>query len=269
MLPAATRFSGACARTAAVAITMREVTNLAYLHGKRARFHAGESVLLGMSLEPQAGAGFIIDVTTLAELTRVTKARSGTTVGAFASLDVLWARVPELAPPGAPASAVRLRLVLLGAIVTLAGGGRTRRAPLEGLVLEPHELPLAIDVESLPQGIGIADRRRATNDGGASYALGVSVAMRVGTVGRFENVRIVFDRDGVLHRATAAEEKLANVRVDPGLFPEVARLAAQTIEPVDAASSAAARAAVPLVTAALREALTQARGTPPPERSKR
>jgi len=238
---------------------MREVTSFAYFHGKRARFRAGVSPLLGIVREPSPGEGFIIDVSGLAELNCVTVRRSGTSIGAFIALDGLAAGAPDLVPPGAPASAVRLRLSLLGAVVTIATCGRTRTAPLDGLTLEPHELPITIDVEPLRPGLGLADRRRATTDGDASYTLGVSVAMCVGAANRFENVRIVVDLDGTLRRATAAEEKLANVRVDPGLFPEAARLAAQTIAPVDASSSAAARAAVPLVMAALREALAQAR----------
>jgi len=234
------------------------VTNLGYLHGKRARFRAGTSALLGVVLEPRAGEGIIVDATTLTELTAVTATRAGISIGPFLSLDALAERAPALAPRGAPASAVRMRFSLFGAVVTIAGGGRTRRVAFDAFALEPHELPIAIDVHPPKPGLGIGDRRRATADGAASFALGITVALRIHAQ-RFADVRIILDLDGVLHRATAAEDKLARERADPGLFPEAARLAALTIEPVDARTSAAARAALPLAMAALREALDQAR----------
>jgi CO/xanthine dehydrogenase FAD-binding subunit len=248
-------------------MTLRDVTNLGYLHGKRTRFRAGTSALLGVTLEPRAGEGFIVDVTTVPEMTMVTKTRSGKSIGAFITLEELAERAPELAPPGATAHAVRLRCSLFGAFVTVAGAGQTRRVALDELVLQPHEVPIAIEVHAPKPGLGLGDRRLATTDGDASYALGVSAALRI-HAHRFTDVRIMLDVDGALHRASAAEEKLSNQRADPGLFPEAARLSALTIAAVDARTSAAARAALPLVTAALREALDHARTSAPPERAR-
>ena len=242
----------------ASAVTLRDVTNLGYFHGKRGRFRAGTSVLLDVVLEPRAGDGFIIDVTTLAELTAVGKTPAGVSIGAFVTLDALAQRAPEIAPPGASASSVRLRLALLGAVVIVAAGGGTRRAAIDDLVLEPHELPIGIEVQAAGAGLGLGDRRRATADGAASYALGVSAALRI-VAHRFADVRIIVELDEVKGRARLAEAKLLNQRADPGLFPEAARLAATTIAAVDARTSAAARAVLPLVTAALREALDGAR----------
>jgi len=242
----------------ASAFTLRDVTNLGYLHGKRGRFRAGTSALLDVALEPRAGDGFVIDATTLAELTAVTKTPAGLSIGAFVTLDALAQRAPEIAPPGASANAVRLRLALLGAVVTVAAGGGTRRAAIEDLVLEPHELPIGIEVQAARAGLGLGDRRRATADGAASYTLGVSAALRI-VAHRFADVRIIVELDEVKGRARLAEAKLLNQRADPGLFPEAARLAAIAIPAVDARTSAAARAVLPLVTAALREALERAR----------
>jgi len=248
-------------------VTLRDVTNFGYLHGKRARFRAGTSALLGISLEPRSGEGFIVDVTSLPELTAVAATRTGKTIGPFITLEALAAAAPEIAPPGAPANAVRLRLSLFGAHVTIAGGGRTRRVALADFVLEPHEVPIAIEVHGPKPGLGLGDRQRATADGDASYSLGVSVALRIHAL-KFSDVRIVLDFDGTVHRATAAEEKLSHQRADPGLFPEASRLAARSIDAVDARTSAAARAALPLVTAALREALDRARESIPADRGR-
>jgi CO/xanthine dehydrogenase FAD-binding subunit len=243
-------------------MTLRDVTNLGYLHGKRARFRAGTSALLGITLEPRVGEGIIVDLGSLAELTAVTSTRTGKTIGPFITLAELAERAPELAPAGAPATALRLRFSLFGAHVTIAGGGRTRRVALDHFALEPHEVPIAIDVHAPKPGLGLGDRRRATADGEASFTLGVSAALRIHGQ-RFTDVRILLDLDGTQHHAKAAEEKLSHQRADPGLFPEAARLAALSIAAVDARTSAAARAALPLVTAALREALDNARATAP------
>jgi len=243
-----------------VPLSLRDVTNLGYLHGKRARFRAGTSVLLGIALEPRAGDGIIVDATTLPELTAVTATRAGKTVGPFLSLDALAERAPDLVPRGALPSAVRMRFSLFGSVVTIAGGGRTRRVDYDAFSIEPHELPIAIEVHAPKPGLGIGDRRRATADGDASFALGVTAALRI-HARRFADVRIILDLDGVLQRATSAEGKLTSERADPSLFPEAARLSALTIAAVDARTSAASRAALPLVMAALREALDQARGS--------
>jgi len=246
-------------RTSRAPTTLHEANSLGFLHRERARFFAGYSEILDVALEPGPSAGFVIDVRGVDELTAVTVTASGTTIGAFAPLHAVCEHAPLLAPEGTTPAMLRLRLSLLDAKVVVAGLGRSRSATPDALNLAGHELPTVIEMPPLRAGIGFADRRRTTQDRDASFALGISVAMRVSALGRFENVRIVVDFDGVLARAAQAEAKLEKQPIDPGLFPEAARLSAYAIESVDARTSSAARAVTPLVMAALRDALAAAK----------
>lgn len=229
------------------------------MHRERARFRAGKSELLDIELMPPAGEGTIVDVTEVDELRTVRTTNAGMTVGAFTPLRDLAQLLPDLMPADAPPAMLRLRLSLLDAKVTIAGLGRSRTAPLDAVTLAPHELPTHIEIPPVRSGLGIADRRRVTTDGAASFTLGALAALRISAMGRFENVRIVIDLDGRVARATRAEEKLEKQRVDPGLFPEAGRLAAHAIAAIDERTSSAARAVSPLVLATLRDALEKAR----------
>jgi CO/xanthine dehydrogenase FAD-binding subunit len=241
-------------------VNLRDVNNAAFLHRERVRFRAGTSALLGIALDPALGDGVAIDVGGLSELRAIVMSPNGSaTIGAFVSLEELSAALPVLAPPDAAPAGVRLRLALHGARVTVYGLGRTRTAAIEQLTLAAYELPATIDVPPIREGLGIAERRRATNDGSASFALGVTAALRVSALARFEQVRIFVDVDGDVCRATAAEARLDGERCDRDLIPEAARLAAASIEADDARTSAVARAIPPLVLAALRDAFETAR----------
>jgi CO/xanthine dehydrogenase FAD-binding subunit len=241
-------------------VNLRDVNNAAFLHRERARFRAGTSALLGIALDPAPGDGVAIDVADIAELRHIAVSTNGSaTIGAFVSLAQLSAAHPALAPPDAASASVRLRLALHEARVVVYGLGRTRTVSIEQLTLAAHELPATIEVPAIREGLGIAERRRATNDGVASFALGVTAALRVSLLGRFEGVRIFFDVDGEVRRATAAEARLDGERCDRDLIPEAARLAATSIKADDARSSAIARAIQPLVLAALRDAFEEAR----------
>jgi CO/xanthine dehydrogenase FAD-binding subunit len=240
-------------------MNLRDVNNAAFLHRERVRFRAGTSALLGIAL-PASGEGVAIDVTDVPELRAIAMSPNGSaTIGAFAALEELSAALPMLAPPDAAAANVRLRLAIHGARVTVYGLGRTRTAAIEQLAIAAHELPATIDVPAIREGLGIAERRRATNDGSASFALGITAALRVSALGRFEQVRIFVDVDGEVRRATAAEARLDGARCDRDLIPDAARLAAASIKADDARSSAIARAIQPLVLAALRDAFEAAR----------
>ena len=108
-------------------------------------------------------------------------------------------------------------------------------------------------------GIGIAERRRATTDGAASYELTVVTALRISQLHRFEDVRIMVALDGVVQRATEAEALLDKQRFGLSTLGEAARVSAHAIASTDARTSAAARAVAPLVLAALREAVAIAK----------
>jgi CO/xanthine dehydrogenase FAD-binding subunit len=231
------------------------------MHRERTRFRAGESALLALVLEPAPTEGVVVvDVGASEELHAVAVTAGGAVrVGAFASPQALAEPAPHLCPPGAGAAEVRLRLALYDARVTVYGLGRTRVAPVEGLVLAPYELPAVIEVPAPRAGLGIAERRILQRDGAASFALGVTVALRVSLLGRFEHVRILLDLDGSVRRANEAEAGLEKQRCERDRFPEIARLAASSIAGDDARSSAIARALVPLVMAGLRDAFADAR----------
>jgi CO/xanthine dehydrogenase FAD-binding subunit len=241
-------------------VNLRDVNNAAFLHRERARFRAGTSALLGIVFDPAPGDGVAIDVAGVPELRAIATSPNGSAaIGAFVALEELSAALPALAPPEASPANVRLRLALHDARVTVYGLGRTRTVPLEQLAIAAHELPATIDVPALREGLGIAERRRATNDGSASFALGITAALRVSPLARFEQVRIFVDVDGDVRRATTAEARLEGERCDRDLIPDAARLAAASINADDARSSAIARAMQPLVLAALRDAFEAAR----------
>jgi len=122
--------------------TLQEANGLGFLHRERARFYAGRSEILGISLEPKAGDGFVIDVRGVADLTAITVTAAGTVIGAFAPLTDVYAHAPLIAPDGTPPNALRLRLTLLDAKVVIAGLGRTRIAAADALNLTAHELDL-------------------------------------------------------------------------------------------------------------------------------
>jgi CO/xanthine dehydrogenase FAD-binding subunit len=245
-------------RTPRAPTTLHDANGLGFLHRERARFYAGSSEILDVRLEPAAGDGFVIDVRGVGDLTAVTATSGGTKIGAFATLESVREHAPALASAQTSASGLRLRLILLDAKVNVTGIGRSRSSSPDALALAAYELPTTIDVPPIAPGTGFADRHRMTRDRDASFALSVSVALRISALGRFENVRIVVELDGVLARALQAEAKLEKQRVDPGLFAEAARLSANAIESTDARSSSAARALTPLVMATLRDALVAA-----------
>lgn len=239
---------------------LRAVNNVAFLYRERARFRVGSSELLGLTLEPVTNDGVVVDARAVEELYAVTTLPSGAaTVGAFVTRTALAQALPDLCPPDASLSNVRVRLSLRDARVTVYGGGRQRTVALDGLTLAPHELPATIDLAPPRPGLGIAERRRTTNDGTLSHTVGVTVALRISVLARFEHVRIIIDADGSMRRAAEAEAKLEKQRCQPDVFPDVARLATLAFPAVDARTSAIARSIPPLVLAALRDAFQAAR----------
>lgn len=213
-----------------------------------------------MTLEPPPGSGIVVDAGAVPELRAiVANPDGGATIGAFTTRHALSAALPRLAPPETTLAGVRVRLALHDARVTVYGLGRQRVAPLEELALAPHEIPATVAVAPAPRGLGIAERRRATSDGAASYALGLTAALRITPLARFDGVRILMEIDGRLRRLDDAEAVLRGARCDRDLFPLAARAAAAGIETSDARTSALARTVQPLVLAVLRDAFAAAR----------
>lgn len=240
--------------------TLRELNDLGFLHRERGRFRAGTSELLELTLEPEPGSGIVVDARAIPELRAIAVSPGGgATIGAFTAHAALAAALPALAPAGASLAGARLRLALHDARVTVYGLGRQRVAPLETLTLARHEVPATIAVAPAPRGLGIAERRRTTNDGAASYALGVTAALRITPLARFAGVRLLVELDGRVRRLTGAEALLEGARCDRDLFPEAARAAGAAIETTDARTSALARSVLPLALSVLREAFAEAR----------
>jgi CO/xanthine dehydrogenase FAD-binding subunit len=240
--------------------TLREVNDLAFLHRERVRFRAGTSELLAVALEPQDDDGFVVDVREVGELRAIAQAPNGAPViGAFAPCAAVAIELPAICPSPATLANARMRVGLHDPRVRVYGLGATRLVPLDRLVLAPHELPVALELAPPRPGLGIAERRRTTNDGEASFTLGVTVALRVTALARFEHVRVFVDLDGAIRRAGAIEEALEGRRCDRDLFLGAARAAATAIPATDARSSALARSLPPLVVAALRDAFDAAK----------
>ena len=229
--------------------TMREVLGRAYmLRGAIAWTHDA-SEILGVAARNEPAS---VDVRDVAELTAVTKRGTATTVGAFAPTSSFAAVLANDVTSSETLAMVRLRLVLSGARLTVVRDGVLATIPIDAYKPESPLLPVSFEIPVLARGIGIAERRRTTSDGAASYEISVVTALRISQLHRFEDVRIFVSLDGVVHRATEAETLLDSQRFGLGALAEAARVSAHVIVSCDAHTSAAARAVAPLVLAALR-----------------
>lgn|GEM_PF-1349532 len=240
--------------SAAPPTTMRELLGRTYMLRGKTTWKHGASDVLGLAARDDVGG---IDIRDVPDFTAVVPAPTSTTVGAFA---------PRAAFSGVLASGdvvslamIRLRLSLSGARLSVVREGVTTSIALEAFRPDPSLLPVSIEIPTLAGGIGIAERRRATTDGAASYELSVVTALRISQLHRFEDVRIMVSLDGVVQRATDAEALLDRQRFGLNALSEAARVSAHAISSVDARTSAAARAVAPLVLAALREAVAIAK----------
>lgn len=252
--------------------TLQAALTLAYQHKKKTRWLVGKSDLLRLDYSTVPRDAFIIDARGVAEFRAVERFHAGLWgVGVFAAAATLDHHreigrqlIGETEMP-------LLRLLGLEAKVSIGMPGTTRTVPLESIFaenklrIEPHEVPIALEVPTQPPGLAFAERRRATSDGAASYDLRLLICMKVGSLGRIEQIRIAvgLDNDGPL-RATLAEDRLCGRRLEDRraeteAFGEAARLVAQSIASVDAKTSAAARGLPALALSAFKEAYAAAR----------
>jgi hypothetical protein len=236
--------------------TIREVLGRAYMLRGSIVWTHGASEILGLVARIQPSG---VDVRDVLELTAVAPNATGTTVGAFAAISVFAAVLADNSTASESVAAVRLRLELSGARLTVVRDGVLATISVDAYKSESLLLPVSFEIPSLARGIGMAERRRATADGAASYELSVTTALRISQLHRFEDVRIFVSLDGVVQRATEAEALLDSHRFGIGALAEAARVSAHAIESNDARTSAAARAVAPLVLAALRESVAIAK----------
>lgn len=236
--------------------SLREVLGRAYmLRGALAWTH-GASEILGLAAHHDPGG---VDVRDVAELMAITKNGSATTVGAFATTSSFAAVFANDVNASETLAMVRLRLALCGARLTVVRDGVLATIPIDAYKPQSRMLPVSVEIPTLARGIGIAERRRTTTDGAASYQLSVITALRISQLHRFEDVRIFVSLDGVVQRATEAEARLDSQRFSISTLAEAARFSAHAIVSCDARTSAAARAVASLVLAALRESVAIAK----------
>jgi len=252
--------------------TLQAALTLAYQHKKKTRWLVGKSDLLRLDYSRVPSDAFIIDARGVADFRAVERFHEGLWgVGVFTSVATLDHHreigrqlIGETEMP-------LLRLLGLQAKLTIGMPGTTRTVPLDSvfadgtLSIEPHEVPITLEVPSRPSGLAFAERRRATSDGAASYELRLLVCMQVGSLRKIERIRIAvaLDERGPL-RAALAEERLVGQRLDDRraeaeAFGEAARFVAQTFPSVNAKTSAAARALPALALSAFKEAYGSAR----------
>ncbi|HXF33547.1 MAG TPA: hypothetical protein VN603_03155 [Candidatus Acidoferrales bacterium] len=247
--------------------TLRAALTLAYQHKKKTRWLVGTSDLLRLDYSRVPSDSFIIDARGIAEFRAVERFHKGLWgVGVFTSMAALDDHreigrqlIGETEMPP-------LRLLGLEAKLTIGMPGTTRTVPLDAiyadgvLAIEPHEVPISLEVPAHPAGLAFAERRRATTDGAASYDVRLLVCLKVGSLRKIERVRIAVALDDRgPQRATSAEDRLAGKRLadhraEATAFGEAARLAAHVIPSVDAKTSAVARALPALALSALKEA---------------
>jgi CO/xanthine dehydrogenase FAD-binding subunit len=254
--------------------TLQAALTLAYQHKKKTRWLVGKSDLLRLDYSRVPRDAFIIDARGIAQFRAVERFHEGLWgIGVFTALSTLDHHreigrrlIGETEMP-------LLRLLGLEAKVSIGMPGTTRTVPLESIFadnrlrIEPHEVPIALEVPVQPPGLAFAERRRATADGAASYDLRLLVCMKVGSLGRIQQIRIALGLDdGAPVRAIPAEDRLTGRRLDGRraeieAFGEAARLAAQSIASVDARTSAAARGLPALALSAFKEAYAAASAT--------
>lgn len=242
--------------SAAPPTTLREILGRAYmLRGAIVWTHDACEVL-GLAARNEPGG---VDVRDVGELTAITKNGTATTVGAFASASSLAAVLANDATASATLAMVRLRLAISGARLTVVRDGVLATIPIDAYKPQSPLLLVSIEIPELAHGIGIAERRRRTTDGTASYELSVITALRISQMHFFEDVRIFISLDGVVTRATDAEAVLDSQRFGLSALAKTACVSAHAIVSKDARTSAAARAVAPLVLAALRESVAIAK----------
>jgi len=236
--------------------TIREVLGRAYmLRGSIAWTH-GASEILGLAAHSESSG---VDVREVVELTVVVPNGTGLTVGAFAPASAFASVLASGSSTSQSLAAIRLRLALSGARLTVVRNGVLATIPVDAYKPESKLLPVSLEIPALARGVGFAERRRATTDGAASYELSVMTSLRISQLHRFEDVRIFVSLDGVVQRAAEAEAVLDSQRFGISTLVEAARVSASAIESSDARTSAAARAVAPLVLSALREAVAIAK----------
>jgi len=237
---------------------------LSFQHKRGVRWFYGTSELLAFEagLVP-ADAPFIIDARGIPELSAIDVGPS-IRIGAFVpkaalARDAALAEIPALRE----VTWSLAQLCALDARVVIVSEGQYREIEMIKLCggtlppsLPPHEFPLQIVFPRPGQHAALIERRRATNDGPASFDQRVAVSMALAAGGRTAHVRIIAHLvDVALMRVRPAEAKLQHVKPTRVIRSAAAHEAAKLFEAVDSKTSAALRALPPMILSALNDAL--------------
>jgi len=99
---------------------------------------------------------------------------------------------------------VRMHLSLVNARLSVVQNGSIKSLPLDDYVPGATTLPIAIEFPTRTKGVGVAVMRRLPSAGENSPDLSVVTTLGIKRH-RFEDVRIVVSLDGIVKRATDAE----------------------------------------------------------------
>ncbi|MBV8150577.1 MAG: hypothetical protein JO101_06145 [Candidatus Eremiobacteraeota bacterium] len=240
--------------------SLREALAVSLAPRERIRWLIGSNELFGFSYSLVPRDSYILDARGVSEFTAAPR-RDGERIrfGAFAREAALQA--PSIREVLFGATPRMLALLVAGAFVEVASLGRLRSRPLDALVLAPYEAPVSIVFESNRDDLRF-ERRRSIRDGEATHEIEMIAALRLLDDGRVRNVRIGLAVDGKLPvRARLAEHALEGQRLNKERCLAAARGCAEAIVPASPQAAAAARSALPLAVALLREAQTHADGS--------
>lgn len=240
--------------TIAAPRTLREALSVSYTHRERVRWLIGTSPLLGAVYTHVPRDAQILDARGVREFTAAGSGEAARVrFGAFASAAALRAH-PVLERVLFGAANAALRLAVAEASVEIVSLGKLRMTPIDGLVLAVHEAPVTVQLGAGDEDVYL-ERRRAILDGEASHELILAAQLRAGDDGRLTRVRVAFSLDGEAPiRGRLVEHHLEGHRLSSERSGDAARLCAAAIVPSDARTAAAARSALPLALALLREA---------------
>lgn len=253
--------------------TLRDALGLSFTYREQVRWLIGTSPLLASAYTHVPREAHIVDARSLDDFRACAVGdENRIRFGAFASEQSLSSH-PLLAQTLFAAASAAVYLAVAEAEVEVVSLGRTRTAPIDALVLAPHEAPLAIDFRPQADDVYV-QRRRTIRDGSASHDLIVGANIRIAPDGAIARARIALSIDGGKPvRARLAEHQLEGERLSSDRTAVAARLCAEAIAPDDARTAAAARSALTLALALFREArdrcdkMIRSRRPDPPRRA--
>ena len=182
---------------AAPAPSMRELLGRAFMKRTSTDWRRPATPVLGVANREDADG---IETRLVPDFASASIGRSTMTIGAFAPLRAFAEACGCVESP----AMVRMHLSLVNARLSVVQNGSIKSLPLDDYVPGATTLPIAIEFPTRTKGVGVAVMRRLPSAGENSPDLLVVTTLRIKRH-RFEDVRIVFSLDGIVKRATDAE----------------------------------------------------------------